>query len=128
MVASARWEGGCARVTRHRAPSAPACTTPFDPAPRSSARACLPCSAPLLPQDLSLVRHATQQLLALVGPPASERFALHVLRLLCHSRTLEAFHGDATKRSALVAFAQQAARMPGAAEAAQDAVKRLQSA
>ena len=76
-------------------------------------------------QDLSLVRHLIQQLLALASPPYSEVFARRLLGMLRHPRTLEA-HRAAESRRGLLAATEHIGRMPALAAEAQATLEVLQ--
>lgn len=77
--------------------------------------------------DLSLVRHLMLQLLALAAPPYSEAFARHVLKMIRHARTLEAHRTNADSRRPLIAFAQEAAKLPTLADEAQEVLVALKA-
>eukprot|EP00900_Chrysochromulina_parva_P001943 jgi/Chrpa1/1174/Chrysochromulina_OHIO_Genome00008250-RA len=76
--------------------------------------------------DLSLTRHLLQQLVALVAPPYSRPFAVLVLAIVRHPRTLEAHRGLGARQS-LVSFAQQARAVAGLEETADEVLALLQA-
>ncbi|KOO31399.1 hypothetical protein Ctob_010015 [Chrysochromulina tobinii] len=76
--------------------------------------------------DLSLTRHLLQQLVALVAPPYSRPFAVLVLAIVRHPRTLEAHRGLGA-RQPLVSFAQQARAVAGLEETADEVLALLQA-
>jgi len=76
--------------------------------------------------DLSLTRHLLQQLVALVAPPYSRPFAVLVLAIVRHPRTLEAHRGPGA-RQPLVSFAQQARAVAGLEETADEVLALLQA-